>query len=142
MDSLAVRFLLANIQHLLVDVTDHSPGFHWPVRLLSRAFRINVRPGGASRPLPLLLLLKTNVLQETEGNVTCGGGGPTSFKVFNPATCEKRFTCSTGHVQELCPWLGIHDMKKRVFPQAMNPEAHGIVHDVILLRHILKHLIH
>lgn len=61
---------------------------------------------------------------------------------LKPAVCEKRFTCSTGHVQQLCPRLWIHDTKERVFPQAMNPEAHGIVHDVILLCHILKHFIH
>lgn len=84
-DSHAVCFLLANSQHLLVDVTDHNPGFHWPVHLLSRVFRIIVRPGwslrGASRPPPLLLLLKTNVLQETEGDITCGGGWPPSERL-------------------------------------------------------------
>lgn len=79
MDAHAVSFLLANAQHLLVDVTDHSPRWHRPVLLPCRGVRLRVLPGwslhGASRPPPLLLLLKTNVLQETEGNVAWEGGG-------------------------------------------------------------------
>ena len=53
-----------------------------------------------------------------------------------------RFTCSTCHIQESYPWLGVHDVQERVFPQSMNAQTHGIIHEVILLCHILKHLIH
>lgn len=77
-DAHAVGFLFANAQHLLVDVTDHSPRSHRPVLLLCRGVRLRVLPGWslhwASHPPPLLLLLKTNVLQETEGDVAWEGG--------------------------------------------------------------------
>lgn len=77
MDAHAVGFLFANAQHLLVDVTDHSPRSHRPVLLPCRGARLKVLPGwslhGASRPPPLLLLLKMNVLQETEGDVAWEG---------------------------------------------------------------------
>lgn len=79
MDAQAVGLLFANAQHLLVDVTDHSLRRHRPVPRPCRGVRLRVLPGwslhGASRPPPLLLLLKTNVLQETEGDVTWEGGG-------------------------------------------------------------------
>lgn len=43
-DAHAVGFLLAHFQHLLVDVTDHSPGFPGPVLFFSRVVVGNVLP--------------------------------------------------------------------------------------------------
>lgn len=101
----AVRLLFANTQHLLVDVTDHSPRLSRPV-LLCRVVGVSVLPGwspyGASCPPPLLLLLITNILQETEGDVTWWRGGDLKSdqlsRGINPATPGECFTCSTCHV--------------------------------------------
>lgn len=74
-DAHAVGFLLAHFQHLFVDVTDHSLGFQRPLLFLCGVVFRNVLPRRRlHRPCrtPLLpLLLRMNVIQETEGNVTC-----------------------------------------------------------------------
>ncbi len=154
-DAHAVGFLLAHFQHLFVDVTDHSFGLQGPLLVLCGVVYRNVLPRRrlhGPRRTPLLpLLLRTNVLQETEGNVTCAGQLSQKKKV----RCDTNwgfsyftemhincFTCSPCHIQESHPRLWVHDVQQHVLPQSMNPQTHGIVHYVILLCHILKHLIH
>lgn len=150
-DPHAVSFLFPHFQHFLVYVTDHSLGLLGPFLFLCGVVVGNVLPGrrlhGPCRPTPLSLLLRTNILQETEGDVTCKGkwkcdtGGRFQSDVFQRCT-ETALTCSTRHIQELCTRLWVHDVQQRVLPQSVNPKTHRIIHDVILLGHILKHLVH
>lgn len=51
-------------------------------------------------------------------------------------------TCSAGHVQEARPGLGVRGTQQRVFPQTMDAQTHGVVHHVVLVRHLLKHAVH
>lgn len=73
-DAQAARFVFAHSQHLLVDVTNHSPGLGGSIRVLCGVVGGNVLPRrrlrGPRRPPLLSLLLKTNVLQKSKGDVT------------------------------------------------------------------------
>lgn len=74
-DAHAVGFLFAHFQHFLVDITDHSPGLGGGGLSLCVVVAGDVLPRwrlhGPGLPPLLALLLVTNVVQETEGNVAC-----------------------------------------------------------------------
>lgn len=73
-DAQAVSFVFAHFEHLLVDVTDHGPGLLLHVSVLCRVVVRNVLPRGrlqgTRRPPLLPLLLRADVIQEAEGDVT------------------------------------------------------------------------
>jgi hypothetical protein len=50
-------------------------------------------------------------------------------------------TCASSHVEQLGPGQRVHLPDKQILPSSMDAETHHVIHQIVLLGHVLKHLV-
>ena len=58
-----------------------------------------------------------------------------------PEDINMVITCSSSNIEELGPRKWVHFPEQQILPNTMDTKTHHIIHHIILLGHIFKHLI-